>query len=125
MDYRTIKIILDTSALLDMLKFKLNIDYELEGIYGRYEMLVPSTVINELKAMGRKRYARAALSFAERCEEVPSREQNADKAIIELAVKLNCVVLTDDKELKRELEKSGISILSVHNRKLLPNIAES
>lgn len=110
------KIILDTNALMMPFQFQINLDKELERIFGKIEVVVPSTVINELSALRRiNNYAKTGLEFAKRYKTVYV-EGNADDSILKLAKKENSYVLTNDLILKKRLKENGIKVVILRER---------
>lgn len=113
------KVILDTNAL--MMPFKKNIDIEnsLIEILGNYEIIVLSSVINELKNLVKKGswQAKSALMFAKRYKILDVKEKG-DFAIITTAVKLKAVVVTNDKNLRKELRENGINVITLRDNRL-------
>lgn len=98
------RIIFDTNALLYAVKNKLDLS--------EFKILIPKAVINELKMLeeklsgNEKIAAKIALKVVEKAEVIDSRE--GDEGIIEVARKFDCILVTNDKELRKKAEKFGI-----------------
>jgi hypothetical protein len=114
-----VKVLLDTNALLAVFQFKLNLEKELERLLGKYEILVPIPVLQELKNI-KTRYAKLALRFASRYKKINSIYR-VDKALLELAKqkRKTIVVLTNDKALRQKLRANKIPIIFLKARKYL------
>lgn len=98
------RIIFDTNALLYAVKNKLDLS--------EFKILIPKAVINELKMLeeklsgNEKIAAKIALKVVEKAEVIDSRE--GDEGIIEVARKFDCILVTNDRELRKKAEKFGI-----------------
>ncbi|MEW6069171.1 MAG: PIN domain-containing protein [Candidatus Thermoplasmatota archaeon] len=104
-----VKVLLDTNALLAVFQFKIDLEKELDRLLGRYEILVPTSVVKELKGL-KSRYALAALKLSERYNKVELKGE-VDNAILELAKKGNIVVVTNDRALRRKLRTNKIPVI--------------
>jgi len=108
-----VTVIADTSALLAMFEFKVDVESELQRLLGKVELLVPSSVIDELKGLSkRKRSASAALGLImKRGFKVVEAEGKGDAAILDLATRMRCPVLTNDSALKLALRERSIPVI--------------
>ncbi|OKY78222.1 MAG: rRNA-processing protein FCF1 containing PIN domain [Candidatus Methanohalarchaeum thermophilum] len=111
------KIIVDTNMLMAIEQFDIDLVSELDRVVDTsYEVIIPQTVIKELKNIyksseGRdSRAAKIALEFAKRFNVIETSEKG-DKAIEHLANELNSVVATNDKELIKNLSSRSIPII--------------
>ncbi|MDI3502060.1 MAG: uncharacterized protein PWR13_1319 [Archaeoglobi archaeon] len=114
---RVKKVILDTSILMDVNEFKVDI-ISLLGDMGFTELLVPESVVKELERMRDDVNARVALMLLDRLKIVPS-EGYADDAIMELARRERASVCTADRELMEKLKKEKINVIYLRQRKRL------
>ncbi|MBC7115080.1 MAG: DNA-binding protein [Archaeoglobi archaeon] len=114
---RVKKVILDTSILMDVNEFKVDI-ISLLGDMGFTELLVPESVVKELERMRDDVNARVALMLLDRLKIVPS-EGYADDAIMELARRERASVCTVDRELMEKLKKEKINVIYLRQRKRL------
>ncbi len=97
------KVILDTNSLLMPFQFSLNLDKEIRRLIGNAEIFVPSSVIDELIALDKN----APLELSEKYRKVQV-EKKGDAGVLEAAMKLDGVIVTNDKELKkRALEQNN------------------
>jgi len=106
-------ILLDSNAILIVFEFSVNLERELTRLFGKYKIVVPKPVVNELRFLseqgdGRKKFiAKPALKLIEKYDVIDA-EGKGDKAILDLAKKLDCVVLTNDKKLRDEIKKLSL-----------------
>jgi len=119
-----LKVLLDTNALTVPEQFGVDIFSELQRL-GFTECLVPEPVLRELRRLADradkgldKRAARVGIGLAERCEMVPG-EGHADLVLEKLAPSLNAAVFTNDKELKKRLIRSGITVVYLRQGRYL------
>lgn len=106
-------VILDTNALMMIFQFKIDINRELERLLGKVEIVIPSSVINELKKIGNWA-ARASLQYAERYR-ILEVNDSGDLSIANLAKQLNAYVLTNDRNLRKMLKNIGIKTIYLRN----------
>ncbi|MBS3781682.1 MAG: DUF120 domain-containing protein [Candidatus Thermoplasmatota archaeon] len=99
------KVVLDTNSLLMPFQFSLNLDEEIRRLVGNAEIYVPSSVIDELKALDEK----PPLKLSENYREVQV-ERKGDDGVLEAARKLNAVVVTNDKELKKRALNQSLTV---------------
>ena len=107
-------VILDSNALIMVFQFRINLESELNRILGSYEIVVPSTVKNELKTL-KERYAKTALSFSERYRAI-SANGNTDDSILGLAEKEKGIVVTNDRILKKRLRAKNIPVVFLRGK---------
>ena len=109
-------VILDTNALMMPFQFGVNLDLELERLFGSFEILVPSPVVRELTSLAPKdRIARSALRLARKYKTVES-EGETDKVLVNLAKDLHAVVVSNDKLVIRSLEREGLPYVRLRSR---------
>jgi len=107
--------ILDTNVLMYIYLKKIDVIGQLREL-GFKKFLVPSQVVEELKRLEvsltgkEKRAARFALNITANLEVVDVEAEGTDVSLISLAKKLGCVLITNDKELKRRAMKEGIQV---------------
>ena len=125
---RNIKlVILDTSAILMIFEFSIDIDDEILRLIGKSHILIPKTVINEIEILSnkgkgkKKEKAKACLDYIKKkYESIDIKiEKIGDDAIIEYAKKLNAIVVTNDKELRKNLKKYSIPIIYLRGKQKL------
>ncbi len=113
------KVILDTNALIMPFQFNINLDLELERILGNPEVLVPSSVVDELRRLGRK----DALDLASKYEVIQVNRQG-DMGVMEAVEGSGGVVVTNDKVLKDRLRAKGVPVVYLRSRSHLEVIGE-
>lgn len=111
----TTKVILDTNALLMPFQFGINLSAELKRLLGSYEIIVPSSVLDELKKLKPTDSAKAAKALAQKYK-VWSTEEKGDEAIVSLAEELKAIVVTNDKGLMRALKKLKLPVIHLRSR---------
>ncbi len=124
-DADSVKVIIDTNALMVAEQFGVDIFSELVRL-GYVEWLVPAQVKGELGSLavgadkGRdKTAARVALGLVERCQVVGIDNCPADQAILDLAEKENAAVFTNDRALKKRLFSKGITVIYLRQGRYL------
>ena len=114
-------VILDSNAIMMLFEFSIDLEDELTRLFGKFKIIIPTTVINELKflsehSQGRKKFiAKPSLKLIEKYDVVYTQGKG-DKAIVDLAKKLNCLVLTNDKRLREELKKLSLHSIYLRNK---------
>jgi len=114
-----ISVVLDANALIMPFQFGLNLDSELERLFGNHDIYVPSSVRSELLGLGRK----DALSLSEKYNEIEV-SKNGDDGVLEAAEKLDGIIVTNDKELKRRALKRDFSVAFLRSKSHLKLIGE-
>lgn len=118
-------VILDTNAILMLFEFNIDLEDELKRLIGKYKIIIPKEVYNELmffskKSNGKKKiYSKASLDLIKKYEIIESYEKDADTAVLSLAKKTNGIVVTNDKELRKILKENSIKVLFLRAKKKL------
>ncbi len=119
------KVILDTSFILDAVKFKIDLDDIMNIINQPYEILIPDAVIHELMQIAKNKgktgsNAKVALEIIKKkkFKLIKTSETSADRAILTVADK-DVIVGTSDKKLKESLKKRNINLILVRAKKHL------
>jgi rRNA-processing protein FCF1 len=110
-------VIIDTNAFIMQVEYRIDFEYELMGLLGSFEILIPITVLNELKNI-KDKHSKAALKIAQKYRTIESVKRG-DEAILSLAVKLHAIVITNDRELRKRLIEKGLSVVYVRQRSYL------
>ena len=113
------EVVLDTNALIMPFQFNINLDEEIERLVPNPDIYVPSSVTGELKKLKRK----DALSLASKYNEVKVRKKG-DRGVIEAVEKLDAVLVTNDKELKKKIRKKGYKVLFLRSKSYLELLGE-
>jgi len=115
--------VVDTNILMYVYLNKFDI-FDLLLSEGYVKVVVPSAVVDELKRLnevsrGKNRIAAGfALKLIERCDIVNTTEKG-DDAILETAIKLNCLLVTSDRELIRRAVERGVDTAYLREKKKL------
>lgn len=121
--YKTV--ILDSSSILMLFEYSIDLEGELSRLLGSYKIFVPKPIVNELKNLsiagkGKKKInSKAALKLIKKYETIDITHKKGDEAIIDIASKLDCIVVTNDKQLKRQLKKISISTVFIRGKQKL------
>jgi rRNA-processing protein FCF1 len=112
--------ILDANALLIPWNFRIDVFEEVRRLG-----FIPTTiepVRRELNVLMKKGFTGAgvALRLSARCQTVETAGgSTVDDQILNTALKYKAAVVTNDKDLKRELREHGLHIVQLRNRKYL------
>ncbi|PNX47033.1 MAG: hypothetical protein BV459_05215 [Thermoplasmata archaeon M11B2D] len=116
-------VILDSSAIL--MFFEVSVDWkkELDRLVGSYRLVVPAAVIRELTVLstqkkGQKK-ALAALKLIENLERIDDSASLADEALLNIAKKIQGIVVTNDSVLRHQLKEQGSSVIFLRGKKKL------
>jgi len=118
-------VILDSCAILMCFEYSIDLEQELSRLLGAYHIIIPSSVVNELELLSKtgkgskKIKAKTALKFIEKYEIFDVDELNADDSLIHLAQRLDGVVVTNDKQLRKRLSDVSVSVVFLRGKKTL------
>jgi rRNA-processing protein FCF1 len=118
-------VVLDSSAILMVFEFSIDIQKELARILGSYKIIIPKTIFKELKNLSeqgsgkKKQIAKPALKLVERYEIVEDTSRFGDDSVIELAKKYNGIVFSNDKELRKKAKKEKIKTIFFRSKNYL------
>jgi hypothetical protein len=126
---KTLRVILDSNALLVPLQFKIDIFEELKTLLNmNFEPVVLSPIKRELEIIAEggppkmRKLASYALKLAEKCVffEVKGKIScSPDDVIIEMARKWECPVFTNDIELRKKLRNISVPVIYVRQKSRL------
>lgn len=114
------KILLDASFLIDLKSKELLETYLLEN-FGKTELYITAPVLKEIEKMARtKPKAKRALLLLKSLPRVKTIQSNkkADESVIEIAKKIDAIVATNDKKLRKKLRKLGIRSMTTKHGKI-------
>ena len=117
-------VILDSNAILSLFEFSIDLEDELTRLLGSYHILLPSPIFEELKFLskngkGKKRQnAKASLEVIKRYE-IMDAEGIGDDSLIYLAQKLNGIVVTNDRELRKRLRNASLKTIFLRGKSRL------
>tara|TARA_Y100000590_G_scaffold96306_1_gene109407 strand:+ start:1600 stop:1968 length:369 start_codon:yes stop_codon:yes gene_type:complete len=117
------EVIADTSFLIHLATHRIkNID-SIETEIGTLSYVVPRIVRKELEHLAedpdKKEISKQTLNFIKNFKTNDIDADTADDGILDYIKNNPTIVATMDKELKTKIKKSGGSILSIHNDKIL------
>jgi len=119
------KILLDANFLIDLIKYKIDVDGMEELVGGDCRLVVLKPVLTELrKISGGKskdsRFAKIALMVIKEkgFDIVETEEKKADEAIVRMADE-DTAVATNDIELKKRLRALGVRVIHLRAKKHL------
>jgi len=111
-------VVVDANALMMPFQFSLNIDLELERLLGSFEMVVPSSVLVELKRVAveqKASQAKGALKLSAKYRTHPTAG-TGDDAVLAAAVELGAILLTNDTGLRRRAREAGLRTICLRSR---------
>ena len=113
----TQQIIVDSCGWVALIDAKINLDVELERIFGTFQLILLDSVDNELNNLESSRPNRKSLlleMLRSKSNLVSSSlDSHTDDQIFDLACRDSYSVLTIDKNLKMRLYENGISVIEV------------
>jgi len=122
-------IIIDACGWVAVIDSGINIDIELEKIFGSFQLILLDSVLDELKEIEKERTKRKTLliSMLENKSNIIDSEEftHTDDQIFSISEQLGYAVLTVDKELKKRLYQSSIKVIEVNKNnhlKILENL---
>ena len=118
-----VDILCDTSFLIHIANRRIknldNLDVEI----GHLTFVVPQVVKNELLKLSndqkKSQDIQATIEYIKNLNNIPIPGDYADKAIMDYLSKNRIIVATMDKELKKKVKKSGNSIISISNDRII------
>lgn len=120
------KVLLDTNALMIPGRNRIPLFDAMADLVGAFEPLVLRDVLTELEGIARgagiaASQARMALKFASVCRPVEQEGMypSVDDRLLAYAKGNDCMVLTNDRELRGALLAGGIPVISVRQRRIL------
>tara|TARA_B100000575_G_C23072874_1_gene618036 strand:- start:607 stop:987 length:381 start_codon:yes stop_codon:yes gene_type:complete len=121
-------IILDACGWVAVIDSGINIDLELEKIFGTFELILLKSVLDELKEIDNDRPKRKTLlipMLESKSKLIENNEfTHTDDKIYSISEQFEHAVLTVDKELKKRLYKSSIKVIEVNKNNHL-NVIEN
>tara|TARA_B000000565_G_C23601530_1_gene307440 strand:+ start:79 stop:459 length:381 start_codon:yes stop_codon:yes gene_type:complete len=122
-------IIIDACGWVAVIDSGINIDIELEKIFGSFQLILLDSVLDELKEIEKERTKRKTLLISmleNKSNKIDSEEfTHTDDQIFSISEQLGYAVLTVDKELKKRLYQSSIKVIEVNKNnhlKILENL---
>ena len=118
-----VRVISDTSFLIHLATHRIkNID-SIETEIGTLSFIVPKIVRKELEHLvndpNKKGISEQTLNFIKNLKTIDIDGNTADIGILDYIKNNPSIVATMDKEFKNLIKKSGSSVLSIHNDKIV------
>ena len=117
-------VILDSSSILMLFEFSIDLEGELTLLLGKFRILVPRPIYDELIFLskygkGKKKYnSKPALDLINKYEIIES-EGTGDDSVLILAKELNGAVLTNDKGLRKRAKKLHLQTIYLREKSKL------
>ena len=118
-------VILDSSAVMMLFEFSIDLEKEITRLLGLYHIVVPTSIVKELdflskNGIGKKKMkAKASLKFIEKFDTIDVYDKCGDDSVIESAKKTGGIVVTNDMKLKNTLKKISIPVIFLRAKKKL------
>ena len=120
-------VILDSSAILMCFEFSIDIDNEILSLIGKCHITVPKPIYNEIKILStqgkgkKKRFAKASLELIRKKYDIIDIfiDKSGDDAVIQYAKNLHAIVVTNDKELRKNLKNESIQVIYLRGKQKL------
>ncbi len=110
-------VVLDTNALMMPYEFGINFEKELNHLLGVCRIIVPSAVIKEMERLAenegkRGRAAQLGLNIVKkRGYRLMETEKDGDDGVMDVAIRMDGAILTNDKELKKKARSYGLAVI--------------
>jgi len=117
-------VILDSSAVMMLFEFSIDLEDELTRLLGKFRIIVPSPIVEELKLLSekgkgkKKLIAKPSLELIKKYE-IVDEGGNGDDAVLMLAKKLNGIVITNDRELRKRVKESSLQTIYLRGKSRL------
>lgn len=118
-----VEVICDTSFLIHLATTRIKNISTIETEIGSLQFLIPDVVENELQNLSKdekkKQNVLATLEFSKKLKKIPITGKFADKELINYVKQHGGIIGTMDKNLKEMVKKSGGSIISFSNDRIV------
>ena len=117
-------VILDSSAVMMLFEFSIDLEDELTRLLGKFHIVVPRPIFEELKLLSekgkgkKKLVAKPSLELIKKYE-IVNAEGNGDDAVLKLAKKFNGIVITNDRELRKRVKESSLQTIYLRGKSRL------
>lgn len=123
MQGQLVDVICDTSFLIHLANNRIKNISTIDTDIGNIQFVVPDTVLTELAKIAqnpeKKSAAEATLSYIKPFKMIKLGGSFADAEFVLYTKKHGGIVATMDKKLKLEIKKSGGSVISISNNKII------
>ncbi len=117
-------VVLDSSSILMLFEFSINLEGELTRLLGKFRVLIPRPIFDELiflskHGKGKKKYnSKPALDLIKNYE-ISEAEGKGDDSVLFLAKKLNGIVVTNDKNLRKRAKDIHLKTIYLREKSKL------
>ena len=117
-------VILDSSAVMMLFGFSIDLEDELTRLLGKFHIVVPRPIFEELKLLSekgkgkKKLIAKPSLELIKKYE-IVNAEGNGDDAVLNLAKKFNGIVITNDRGLRKRVKESSLQTIYLRGKSRL------
>ena len=118
-------VVLDTNALLLPYQLGMNIEKELTRLLGICRIIVPTSVIKEAEKLASSNgsvamAAKLGLNIVRKKDyQIVETLYDGDDGVMDVAVKTNAAIVTNDKELKKKARDMGLPVIYVRGESRL------
>ena len=114
-------VLVDTCGWVALVKSGLNLDSEMSKVIGKPELIVISSVWEELEDLAKQKRGLLLELLKSRCKLIddPEGQNHTDRMLVELSRENRWPVLTVDTRLKENLSKSGCQYIEVVSDRML------
>ena len=124
-----VDIICDTSFLIHLANHRIKNLHTLDTDIGSVQFLVPQIVISELDKLSKQeqktREASNTINFIKNFKRIDIGGSFADESIIQYVKDNGGVIATIDKDLKYKIKRSGGSVMSIANNRIVLEASKS
>jgi len=114
-----VTILLDTNMLISIFKFRIDLESELERIFGTFKICVPRIVREELLRMNSSE-AKAALDYIKDKEiDFELKEKSADDVMLLMAKRCGFFIATNDRELRKKAKENNIKTIFLRKKRVM------
>ena len=117
-------VILDSSSILMLFEFSIDLEDELTHLLGKFHILIPRPIYDELLFLskhkkGKKNLnAKSALDLVKKYE-ISEADGGGDDSVLFLAKKHNGIVVTNDKDLRRRAKEINLKTIYLREKSKL------
>lgn len=117
-------VILDSSSILMLFEFSIDLEDELTRLLGKFQILIPRPISDELIFLskhkkGKKNLnAKSALDLVKKYE-ISEADGRGDDSVLFLAKKHNGIVVTNDKDLRRRAKELNLKTIYLREKSRL------
>ncbi|MEM2160158.1 MAG: twitching motility protein PilT [Candidatus Nitrosotenuis sp.] len=118
-----VKVICDTSFLIHLANHRIKNLNTLDTDIGSIQFLVPDIVVSELDKLTKKeaknKEAAATIEYIKKFKQIKIGGSFADDSILSFVENNGGIIATIDKDLKYRIKRSGGSVLSIANNRIV------